>query len=394
MRKVILISIGLVLMCSTMGLAQDSALTVDELYKKARTAAFEESNYDKARKLGYAALERSPNYHGIRIFIARTFSWEGKYEKAREELQYVLEQDPDNRRAYVALADVESWSDHADDAIQIINQGLKYHPENKDLLLKKASALWSQEEYEASEEVYQKILALYPDSKKARDGLESVQLKQMKYSATVSYRYDYFADIFDPWRFTELRLSRQTPYGSLIGRVQYAQRFGSNGVQFNLDAYPSIANGLYAYVSGGYSQSSIYPKYRFGFSLYKTLPASFELAAGVRYLDFSTSQTDIYTASITKYYGSYLFTVRSYFVPSPSSTSNSVSGTVRRYFGDANTYLSINGGYGSAQTEFQVQQDLGTLKSWSLGLDGQYPISEVLFIGGTAGYDSSEYQFF
>jgi YaiO family outer membrane protein len=369
-------------------------LSVDELYEKARTAAFDDGNYKRARELGYAALDRSPNYHGIRIFIARTFSWEGRYEKARKELQYVLEQDPGNQRALLALADVESWSDHPDTALQVINQGLKYHSENEELLLKKASALWSKEEYEASEEVYKKILDLYPDSKKARDGLESAQLKQMKYSVSVSYRYDYFTEIFDPWKFTEVGLSRQTPYGSIIGRVQYAQRFGGDGVQFNLDAYPSIANGLYAYVSGGYSNSGIYPKYRFGFSLYKSLPASFELAAGIRYLDFSTSQTDIYTASITKYYGSYLFTVRSYFVPSPSSTSNSVSGTVRRYFGDANTYLSINGGYGSAQTEFQVQQDVRTLKSWSLGLDGQYPISEVLFVGGSAGYDSSEFQNF
>lgn len=396
MRKVTLISIGVMLMCSTMVSAQDSldALTVAELYEKARTAAFEDGNYEKARNLGYQALDRSPNYHGIRIFIARTFSWQGKYGKARKELQYVLEQDPYNRRAYLALADVERWSDHPDTALQVVNKGLEYHPKDNELLLKKASVLYSQEKYGASEKVYRVILEQYPDSKKAMDGLESVQLKKMKYSATVSYRYDYFVDIFDPWKFTEIGLSRQTSYGSIIGRVQYAQRFGNDGVQFNVDAYPSITDGLYAYVSGGYSQSGIYPKYRFGFSLYKSLPAAFEVEAGVRYLDFTTSQTDIYTASITKYYGSYLFTIRSYLVPSPQNISNSISGTIRRYFGDANTYLSINGGYGSAQTEIEFSQDVSTLNSWSLGIDGQYPISEELFLGGTAGYDSSEFQNF
>lgn len=396
MKKNILGLIGLILLCSTVvpAQAQMDELTVDELYEKARTVAFEDGNYDQARKLAYKALDQSPNYHGIRIFIARTFSWEGKYGEAREELHYVLKHDVDNRRAYLALADVENWSDHPEVALQTIEKGLKYHPENKELLLKKASALYNQEEYESSEEVYKTLLDLHPDSRDALDGLESVQLKQMKYSVTASYRYDYFTDVFDPWKFTDLGLSRQTPYGSIIGRVQYAQRFGSDGVQFNLDAYPSITDGLYAYVSGGYSDSGIYPKYRFGFSLYKSLPASFELEAGIRYLDFSTSKTDIYTASVTKYSGSYLFTVRSYLVPSQQSTSNSFSGTIRRYFGDPNTYLSINGGYGSAQTEIQFSQDVRTLDSWSVSIDGQYPISDLFFIGGNAGYDSSQFQNF
>lgn len=374
--------------------AQKNNLTVDELYEKARITAFEDGDYEQARKLAYKALERSPTYHGIRIFIARTFSWEEKYDKARKELKYVLNHDPENRQAYLALADVEKWSGSTNSALRTIDRGLEYHPEDRDLLLKKASVLYSQQDYKAAKEVYRKILDLHPNSRKAIDGLESVQLKQKKYSLTASFRYDYFTDIFDPWKFTEIRLSRQTSYGSIIGRVQYAQRFGSDGVQFNLDAYPSIADGLYAYVSGGYSDAGIYPKYRFGFSLYKSLPAAFEVEVGMRYLDFTTSKTDIYTASVTKYLGSYMVTVRSYLIPSPQSTSNSFRGTIRRYFGDANTYLSINGGFGSAETEIQFSQDIQTLNSWSVDLDGQYPFSDIFLVGGNAGYDSSEFQNF
>lgn len=395
MKQLLLFVVVFLLIGQAVGLAQNQkdSLSVEELYKQARNAAFQDSDYDKARQYAYEALDRSPNYHGIRIFIARTYSWEGIYDKARKELGYVLEEDPGNRRALLALIDVEKWSANLPAALQTVNKALNFHPEDEELLLQKAAVLYNMEEYGQSEEVYRDILARAP-SKKARDGLESARHQQMKYSASISYRYDYFTDIFNPWKFVEFALSRQTPIGSVIGRIQHARRFGSDGTQFNIDAYPSITNGLYAYVSGGYSESSIYPRYRFGFSLYKSLPASFELAVGMRYLDFMTSQTDIYTAALTKYKGSYLFTLRSYYVPAPGGNSRSINLVMRRYFGSATAYASVTGGYGSAPTEIQFSQDIQTLNSWSVGIDGQYPLSPRIFLGGSAGYDAAEYENF
>lgn len=393
MRRLITLFVGLFLIGQVAALGQNTVvdLSVDELYKKARTTAFENSNYDQAREYAYTALERSPDYHEIRIFIARLYSWEQNYEKAREELQYVLEHDPGNKGAFLAFIDVEKWSGNLSSALQKVEKSLSYDPTDEELQLQKGAVLHSMEKYKQAEMTYKNILVQNPDNTKAREGLESVQLKQMRYSATASYRYDYFTSIFDPWKFGEFSLSRQTQYGSIIGRVQHAQRFGSDGTQFNIDAYPGITKGLYAYISGGYSHSSIYPKYRFGLSLYKSLPGSFELAAGIRYLDFTSSQTDIYTASITKYLGSYLFTLGTYFVPSENANSRSLNMVVRRYFSTANSYISITGGYGSAPTEIQFSQDIQTLDSWSIGFNGQHPLSDRLFIGATAGYDSSEF---
>jgi len=144
-------------------------------------------------------------------------------------------------------------------------------------------------------------------------------------------------------------------------------------------------------VSAGYSQSPVHPDYRFGFSLYKSLPAAFELEAGIRYLDFGASQTDIYTLSLTKYRGSYLFTARMYLVPSSGGTSRSLNFVARRYFGTAETYISLNGGYGTAPTEIEFSDDIAALDSWSASIDGQYALSDIWLIGGTVGFDSSEY---
>ncbi|WP_445665387.1 YaiO family outer membrane beta-barrel protein [Fodinibius sp. AD559] len=395
MKKIITICIGFLLIGSATVLAQEMEdFTVGELYKKARTVAFDDGDYEKARKYAYEALDRSPDYHGIRIFVARLYSWEGNYEKAVEELSDVLDKDPQNRRALMALVDTQKWSGEMDEALKTANRGLEYYPSDTEFMLTKGSVLYGMENYEEAEQTYKRILADDSGNRKAREELKDVQLHQMKYRATVSYRYDRFRTRFDPWQFTQFGLTRQTPIGSIIGRVEYARRFGSDGVQFNIDAYPSIAPGLYAYVNAGYSQSSIYPDYRFGFSLYKSLPSGFELEAGMRYLDFETSQTDIYTVSLTKYLGSYLFTAQTYLVPSSGHTSKSLNLVTRRYFGTAESYLSLNAGYGSSPIEIEISPNTVSIKaldSWSVSIDGQYPLSEVWFIGGNVGFDSSEY---
>lgn len=396
MGRILMFLISLLLIGNSAAVAQnqEDESIVDELYEKARKAAFNGENYSKAREYAYEALNKSPYYHELRVFIARLYSWEGDYKSARVELHRVLNKDPKNHNAYMAIVDVERWSENYDEALRLVNKAIEFHPHNEELLLKKASVMYSVENYEKSEEVYTQVLEQDKNNAKAEEGLESAKLKQMKYSTSISYRHDHFREIFDSWQFAEIGLSRQTSYGSITGRVQYAQRFGSSGTQFNLDAYPSLFEGMYAYISGGYSDSFVYPEYRFGISFYKSLPASFELEAGIRYLDFNSSQTDIYIASLTKYLGSYLFTVRNYFIPSPQDNSNSISGIVRRYFGDERTYLSFTGGFGSATTEIEFSQDIQTLESWSIGVDGQYPLSNQFLIGGSAGYESSKYQNF
>lgn len=371
--------------------SQVSNVSVDKHYEQARLMAFEEGDYDKARHYAYMALERSPDYHGIRIFVANLYSWEGNYERARKELNQVFQNNPDNRQALLAMIDVEYRSGNSKDALKWSGNSLRLYPLDEEFMLKQASVFYGIENYSDAEEVYRTILSNNSSSIEARDGLQSTRLKRMKYGATISYRHDRFSELFDPWNFWEFQLSRQTGYGSITGRIQHANRFATNGVQFNIDAYPSLLEGLYAYINGGYSNSFIYPRYRFGFSLYKSLPAAMELEAGIRYLEFSASQTVIYTASLTKYWGSYLFTGRTYIVPYSDGSSQSVSLLVRRYFGDAQTYIGISGGVGSAPADIQFAEDIQRLDSWSFSTHVQYPISTRIILGGNAGFDSEEY---
>ncbi len=374
-----------------MSMAQ-SQQSVDQLYKKARAAAFDDNDYGQAREYAYSAIKRSPNYHEVRIFVARLYSWDEKYEKAREELGYVLRKISDHRQALSGMIDVENWSGNKQTALQIAERALKYYPEDVEFLLKKGSILYDLESYRGSEQVYKKVLRISSGNQKAHRGLEAARLEQMMYKVNLSYRYDSFTDVFDHWQFWDLGLARKTSYGPIIGRVQYARRLGSNGAQFTVDAYPSITKGLYAYISGGYSQSAIYPKYRLGLSVYKSLPLSLELGVGLQYLSFNNSQTNLYTASLTKYLGSYLFAMQTYFVPSEDNSSRSLSLSARRNFEAKNAYISLKSGFGSLSTNIQFSQDVQTADYRSMVIEGQYPILGRLLLGGSFGYDVSEFQ--
>jgi len=384
------------LLCSKNVTAQHQATTptVEELYKKARTTAFDEHNYPLARQYACRALERSPDYHGIRIFVARLYSWEGKYSDARTELQKVLDKDPDNQQAFLALIDIEVASKHLQQALDKAEQALNYYPKDQELMLKKASILSNMEKFGRAKDLYRDILAEYPDSRKARNGLEAAQLKLMKYQVSISYRNEQFQTNFEPWRFLEINVRRETNYGPISGGIQYASRFGIEGTQLNIDAYPTLTKGLYAYVGGGYSQSSIFPKYRLGLSLHKILPAAFEVSGGVRYFDFTTTQKDFYTGALTKYIGSYLLIGQAFLIPSETGNSQNYSLLIRRYFGTSTTYLGVKAGFGSTSTQIQFSQDVEASDSWSIIVDGQYPLSTQFLIGGEVGYDSSTFQSF
>ena len=58
-----------------------------------------------------------------------------------------------------------------------------------------------------------------------------------------------------------------------------------------MDAYPSLSKKTYMYLNVGYSDSYktgtfVFPKYRAGISIYRSLPKSFEAEIGARLLNF------------------------------------------------------------------------------------------------------------
>ena len=327
-------------------LAQEE-LTTDELFVKARTAAFEEDDYPKAINLTKQALEKSPAYADVRIFLGRLYTWTDRNAEARKEFERVLEENPGHEDGSLAYASLEYWNDNSAKALIILNNALEFHPKSEDLLLLKARVLKDLREYSQASETVNELLSINPKLTEARSLGESIRNVSSKNQVGVDYEYVYFDQRFDdPWHLATIDYSRSTKIGSIIGRVNYANRFNSNGTQFNIDAYPSISDTFYAYLSGGIASSgSIFPEYRAGASLFANLPSAFEGELGFRMLSFD-EQTWIYTASVGKYISNFWLNARTFITPDNDNVSHSYSLNVRYYLGGANDFLSFGIGTG------------------------------------------------
>lgn len=322
--------------------AQDS----DELFKQARSAAFEKKNYPLAIELSRRALSQSPRYADIRIFLGRLYTWSDKTDSARRQFEAVLRQEPGHADASLAYASLEFWNDDEEKALKLVNDGLKTHSDSKDLLLLKAKILNALKGYEEADRVVTQILKGDPKNTEARAMSRRIKDNSSRNKIGLSYDFVHFDKQFsDPWQLASFDYGRQTALGSVTARINYANRFKTNGLQFELDAYPKLSPTFYTYVSGGYSADGIFPNYRAGFSLYANLPASFEADAGFRFLRFDDN-TWIYTLSLGKYVKNYWFNIRTYLTPSENTLSHSYSFNARYYFGGADDYITVGGGTG------------------------------------------------
>lgn len=389
-------TISLIFICyAQFGYSQD--FSSDELFTQARNAAFEEDDYPKAILLSKQALEKSPDYGDIRIFLGRIYTWSDKIKEAKKEFEIVLKNTPESKEASIAYANLEFWNDGSRNALKIINNGLIYHPNDIDLLLYKAKLLNDIKKWHDAEKITEKILEQDAKNEKARAMLIKIKDNSFQNQVGISYEYVYFDDGFsrDPWQLASIDYSTQTPIGSVIARVNFANRFGSNGFQYEIDAYPSFTENFRAYMSVGYANASIFPDYRAGLSLYHDLPKSFEIEAGFRYLNFG-SDTWIYTASVGKYYKSYWFNLRTYLTPSNNDLSRSFSFSTRYYYSGTDDYIGIRVGSGLSPDDSSNANIIGTtnynLTSHNINLNYRKTFKKLNVITLSFGFENQEYK--
>ncbi len=365
----------------------------DELFQDARHAAFEQKDYPLAIRLSRQALAQSPDYSDIRVFLGRVYTWSDQPDSARTEFRYVIQAHPDYEDAYVAITDMEYWNDRPDTAFAYVTQGLQHHPQSASLLLRKARVLVALKQLPDAAKTANALLALYPSDAAGRALLNSIRDQVRKNKIDISYDYTYFDKRFDqPWHLLSLSYARQTKMGTILGRLNYANKFGEDGVQGEIDAYPHISNTFYAYVNAGYSGSDVvFPKYRGGLSLYANLPASFEGELGFRYLYFDDAIW-VYTASVGKYYKNWWFNLRTFLTPGEGELSRSFALTARYYTAGADDYFTIGLGTGVSPDDqrnnisYAINTNLITYK-WTLAYQRTVGRQNIIGAGATWYYE-------
>ncbi len=372
-------------------------LDIDALFRKAQQLG-RESQFEAAAEICRSILKTTPQYHDVRVYLARLRLWQQAYASAREELHKVLEMVPAHADALNALIDTELWTAHPADALRVCETALDFYPDNEEFLLKKARVLFLQKEYVGSGAALDRILEINPAHTEARQ-----MGRQLQYvSRAWEFGQNYRMDVLDrnepdpsPWQFFSLDATYVAGWGTLTGRINYADRdYGAGGIQgmqFELESYPKFNERFYAYVNAGYSSAQVFPRYRLGGELYTNLPESWEASAGLRYLEFSKSPALLFTGSLGKYINNYWISIR----PTISSESggSAFSGLlwVRKYFRTADEFMGVLVGVGTAPMDLNFVEDILRSSSYRLGLEIKKPLSRVLFIRGHIRFEREEY---
>ncbi len=184
------------------------------------------------------------------------------------------------------------------------------------------------------------------------------------------FSYVDFRGTIDPWRLASLSFGHATSAGSIVGRLNYANRFATSGAQGEVDAYPRLNASTYAYLNAGYSASDIFPQWRFGGELFRSLPNAWEASLGFRQLRFGGPPVTLLTGAVGRYSGNYWVSVRPYVRVKPTGTSASAGITARRYFADGNHYFGARASYGSSPSDRVTPDEVSRTSSYSADLHG------------------------
>lgn len=117
--------------------------------------------------------------------------------------------------------------------MNICEKGLTFHPGSKVLLMKKVKCLIDLKRFDEGQTTATELLKIDPKNAQARSILEKIKDQVAKNKIGISYDYVRFDKQFnDPWHLVSLDYTRSTKAGSFTGRINYANRFATNGVQF------------------------------------------------------------------------------------------------------------------------------------------------------------------
>lgn len=337
-------------------------------------------------------LDRDPENGDARTLYGTLLSWDGSWDEARKQLQMVLDKNPNHSDALPAMINVELWSDHPQKAEQLAEGALKTQPNDPAMLMFLARAQRNQGRYQDSIKTLDRLLMVKPNDKDAMEMKRRVTTLNWGWEAQFNYNYDWLSGQRDSQKETALQLRGPTKIGSVIGRLSRADRFGVHSYQLEMDAYPHIRPGTYAYVNVGFSpDQNLYPDYRLGFDLNQSVGHGFEVSGGYRRLQFTTG-TNIATFAAYKYWRNWMFWGRGYLTPDDIGVSRTGVFAARYFFGSEglHDYAELRVSRGASLALAQTTQDILSLNSTRVTLeyDKTYRHWAVSIKGGAGKEDT------
>ncbi len=160
------------------------------------------------------------------------------------------------------------------EAIDLSTKAIEYHPNQIAFYHKQADLydlLKDEEKHKSSLLETQKR---FPEDTKTKEALIQLDRKHLHTRVGINYNFT----IIDrketgPWHLAHLEAVKEQKWGSIIGRISYANRYNaanfiSKGFQYEIESYVLMGKKNYSYWDISYSNDFVFPKFRVGGSFF------------------------------------------------------------------------------------------------------------------------------
>ena len=359
-----------------------------------------EKNYAKNIQRALMAKKIAPNYLDYYLILGRNHDLLKNKDSAAYYYNYFIKKTNANEDAFNYLINIELEKENYPEAEKTIEQAIQMHPDNRDFQKKKIVLYQVQKETKKEYNYIQSLQVKYPNDPEIKQSLFLIESKINADRLGINYSYTTFnREGYGPWHLGSIQYIRERGWGSLIGRVNYANRLSSGesiaeGKQFEAESYFFTGKNNYSYVSIAYSPDLVFPRLRVGYSFYQNFKKGWEADLGLRYIESETIETKIIVLGVGKYIGSYWINFRSYLQNNDNEYNPSFALTTRYYLDTKYDYFSVVAGYGTSPDERttlgQFEQRV-SLNSFRIGAGYNRLINNHYLAGIQTTFNNQEY---
>jgi len=357
-------------------------------------------NYPEAIKKAHIGMKAAPDYLDFQLFLGRAYQLSESIDSARYYYKRVVEKNPKYEDAYTYWSQLEVNAKNYPEATNVTDQALALYPENKAFHFRKLAIYELQKEDDKAYDYLKTMDKQFPNDTDIKQRLFLLDKKNNNDRVGLNYSITFFdRNGVGPWNLGSVQYIRERKWGSLIGRVNYANRLSfktsiADGLQYEAESYFFTGKKAYSYIGAAYSDDLVFPKWRVGYSFYYNFNDGWEADLGGRYTKTVDENLTAIVAGVGKYIGSYWLNLRTFLQNQDSKVYPAFTLTSRYYFGSRFDYATVIMGYGTSPDERSVLGQLEqriAMDSYRIGV-GYYRVLWQNYLAGIqVNYNNQEY---
>jgi len=329
---------------------------VDSLLIKALKEV-KENNLESGLKKSQLGIKLAPDYLDFYLLAGRIHQLTKQNDSARYYFNHVIDKNPVYEDAFLYLINLNLEEEKYLEAETLSNKAIAIHPQKKYFKLKKWNVLQLKNVEKEEYQFLKTIESEFPNEEEMKQRIFFLESKINSDRIGVNYSYTTFSrDNYGPWHLGSVQYIRERSWGSLIGRINYADRFAfdesiANGLQYEAESYIFTGKMSYSYLGVAYSDDVVFPKLRLGYSYFQNFKKGWEADLGFRFTKAEDREFKTGVIGIGKYIGSYWINFRTFIQNEKNDFYPAFALTTRYYFDTRFDYLTVIAGYGTSPDE-------------------------------------------